>query len=157
TLTSTNGYVGPAALMLEVTNATSPTDKGAQRAYVTVPVQIGPDVPVLRCPDHEVQLVADGPPRSFDIPRLCHAWLPTGLDDSAAQSDATWNPAIDHVDLTQAGAGGRQVVLRAQPAAHAGDTGTVSVKAKGSSESFPIRVRVVSSPPIATVRPAQVE
>ena len=156
-LTSTNGYVGPAALMLEVTNATGPSDKAAQKAYVTVPVQVGPDVPVLRCPDHEVRLVADGPARSFDIPRLCHAWLPTGMDASNAQYEASWDPAIDRVDLNQTGAGGRQVVLRAQPAAQAGATGSVTVKAKGGAESFKIKVRVVSSPPLATLRPVRVE
>ncbi|MFM6848353.1 MAG: fibronectin type III domain-containing protein [Terrabacter sp.] len=156
-LTSTNGYVGPAALMLEVTNSTGTTDKAAQKAYVTVPVQIGPDVPVLRCPDHEVRLVADGPARSFDIPRLCHAWLPTGMDQGNAQYEATWDPAIDRVDLGQSGAGGRQVVLKAQPAAQAGATGSVTVKAKGGAESFKIKVRVVSSPPIATLRPVRVE
>ncbi|CAN7150433.1 fibronectin type III domain-containing protein [Terrabacter sp. LjRoot27] len=156
-LTSTNGYVGPAALMLEVTNATGPADKAAQTTYVTIPVQIGPDVPVLRCPDHEVRLVADGPARTFDIPRLCHAWLPTGMDANNAQYEATWDPAIDRVDLNQAGAGGRQVVLRAQPAAQEGSTGAVTVKAKGGAESYKIKVRVVSAPPAATLRPVRIE
>ncbi|GAA2470030.1 Ig-like domain-containing protein [Terrabacter carboxydivorans] len=157
TLSSTNGYVGPAALMLEVTNAKSPQDKGAQKAYVTIPVQIGPAVPVLRCPDHEVRLVADGPARTVDIPRLCHAWLPTGMSDAQAQYEAKWDQAVDRVDLTQTGAGGRAVVLRAEPAAQAGATGTFTVNAKGGTDSFKIRVRVVSSPPIATVRPAHIE
>ncbi|GAB3063611.1 Ig-like domain-containing protein [Intrasporangium mesophilum] len=156
-LTSTNGYVGPAALMLEVTNSTGINDKSAQRAYVTVPVQIGPDVPVLRCPDHEVLLAADGPARTFDIPRLCHAWLPTGMDDSTAQYAATWDPAADRVGLAQSGAGGRQVSLKAEAGAQAGTTGAVRVMAKGSAESFLIRVRVTSAPPIATMRPVLVE
>jgi len=157
TLTSTNGYVGPAAVMLEVTNATGPADKAAQTAYVTIPVQIGPDVPVLRCPDHEVQLVADGPARSFDIPRLCHAWVPTGMDAGNAQYEAGWSPAVDRVDLTQTGAGGRQVVLRAQAGAQEGATGAVSVKAKGGAETYKVKVRVVSAPPAATLRPVRIE
>ncbi len=157
TLTSLGGYVGPAALMLEVTNATAAGDKTAQTAYVTIPVQIGPDVPVLRCPPYEVRLAADGPARSIDIPRLCHAWLPTGMDHSTARYEASWSPGIDRVDLTQQGAGGRTVVLRAQAGAKAGSTGVVQVKARGGSETFPIRVRVTSEPPIATLRPAHVE
>lgn len=157
TLTSTNGYVGPAALMLEVTNATGPADKTAQTAYVTIPVQIGPEVPVLRCPDHEVQLVADGPARSFDIPRLCHAWLPTGMDAGNAQYDASWSPSVDRVDLSQTGAGGRQVVLRAEAGAQEGATGAVAVKAKGGADTYKIRVRVVSAPPAATLRPIRIE
>ena len=114
-------------------------------------------MPVLRCPDHEVQLVADGPARTFDIPRLCHAWLPTGMDAGNAQYEAAWDPAIDRVDLSQAGAGGRQVVLKAQAAAKEGATGAVTVKAKGGADSFKIKVRVISSPPIATLRPVRIE
>ncbi|WP_374971123.1 Ig-like domain-containing protein [Terrabacter sp. BE26] len=157
TLSSTNGYVGPAALMLEVTNATGPADKAGQTAYVTIPVQIGPDVPVLRCPDHEVRLVADGPARAFDIPRLCHAWVPTGMDAGSAQYEASWSPAVDRVDLAQTGAGGRQVVLRAQAGAQEGATGAVSVKAKGGAETYKVKVRVVSAPPAATLRPVRIE
>lgn len=157
TLTSTNGYVGPAALMLEVTNSTGPTDTAGQTAYVTIPVQVGPDVPVLRCPDTEVELVADGPARRLDIPRVCHAWFPSGQDGSAAVYDAAWERAVDGVELRQQGTGGRELVLEAEPAARAGATGVVMVGAKGSAERFPVRVRVVSSPPIPTLRPARVE
>ncbi|OFE17077.1 hypothetical protein BA895_18060 [Humibacillus sp. DSM 29435] len=156
-LSSTNGYVGPAAVMLEVTNSTGPADKGAQRTYVTVPVQIGPDVPVLRCPDLEVSLAADGPARTVDIPRVCHAWFPSGLDAGSAQYESTWSPAVDRVDLRQAGAGGRQVVLQAQAGAQAGATGAVTINAKGGAEKFKIRVKVTSAPPIASLRPVQIE
>ena len=145
TLTSTNGYVGPAALMLEVTNATGPQDKTAQTAYVTIPVQIGPDVPVLRCPDHEVRLVADGPARHVDIPRLCRAWLPDTLDQSRVRYEAVWDQVVDRVDLSQTGQGGRTVVLEAEPAAQAGSTGTVTIGAKGGAERFTLRVRVTKA------------
>ncbi|MEO6997597.1 MAG: fibronectin type III domain-containing protein, partial [Terracoccus sp.] len=156
-LSSTNGYVGPAAVMLEVTNATGPNDKSAQTAYVTVPVQIGPDVPVLRCPDLEVSLAADGPARTVDIPRVCHAWIPPGMDENSAQYQSAWDPAIDRVSLRQAGAGGRQVVLQAQAGAQAGATGAITVNARGGADRFKIRVRVTSAPPIATLRPVQIE
>ncbi|MDN5765698.1 MAG: Ig-like domain-containing protein [Humibacillus sp.] len=157
TLTSTNGYVGPAAVVLEVTNATGPNDKAAQSAYVTIPVQIGPDVPVLRCPDYEVTLAADGLQRSVDITKICRIWWPAGLDRNKVQFEAKWDPAIDGVDLTQASAGGRQVVFKAQPAAKAGMTGAVTVNARGGAEKFKIRVRVTSAPPLATLRPARVD
>jgi len=157
TLTSTNGYVGPAALMLEVTNAAGPQDTAAQTAYVTIPVQVGPDVPVLRCPSLEVRLAADGPSRSLDIPRLCHAWLPQGLANAKPQYEAVWSERVERVDLTQQGAGGRTVVLKAEPAARPGSTGVVTVRAKGGAERFPIRVRVTEAPPIATLRPAHIE
>ena len=173
TLTSTNGYVGPAALMLEVTNAAGSGDTGAQTTYVTIPVQIGPDIPVLRCPTFAVSILAGGDPRRIDIPRLCHAWLPTGLPESKAAYEASWDPGIDAVNLTQQGVGGRQVVLVAEESAPGGATGAVVVRAKGSSESFKIGVRVIGAPkpeapkadtpdapvpvPIATLRPMRIE
>ncbi|MER7074219.1 fibronectin type III domain-containing protein, partial [Terrabacter sp. NPDC000476] len=152
-LTSTNGYVGPAALMLEVTNATGPGDKSAQTTYVTLQVQIGPDVPVLRCPSFAVSILAGGDPRQIDIPRLCHAWLPSGMDPAKAVYEASWDPGIDQVSLTQQGTGGRQVVLRAEESAPGGATGSVVVKAKGSNESFKIGVRVIGAPPKVAPNP----
>lgn len=157
TLTSTNGYVGPAAVMLEVTNSTGPDDKAAQSTYVTLPVQIGPDIPVLRCPDYEVTLAADGPARTVDITKICRVWWPDGMDRNKAQFEATWDPAIDRVDLRQAAAGGRQVVLQAEPAAQAGATGAVTVNARGGADKFKLRVRVTSAPPVATMRPVQID
>ncbi len=115
-------------------------------------------MPVLRCPDHEVQLAADGPARTVRHP----APVPRVAADrdwtrGSAQYEAAWDPAIDRVDLSQAGAGGRQVVLKAQAAAQAGATGAVTVKAKGGADSFKIKVRVISAPPIATLRPVRIE
>lgn len=69
-LTARDGYVGPAALMLEVTDSTGPDDQAPRTAYLVLPVQVGPLTPLLRCPDWEVNVVADRPPRVVDIPRL---------------------------------------------------------------------------------------
>ena len=80
TLTSKGDYTGPAALMLQVTDSTGDADTAPATAYLSLPVQVGPLTPVLRCPAYGVSLVADGPARTVDVPRLCHAWFPTGLD-----------------------------------------------------------------------------
>ena len=85
TLRSGNDYTGPAALMLEVTDQTGPDDPSAVTAYLSIPVQVGPLTPVLRCPSYAVALVADGPARTVDVPRLCHAWFPTGLDPASVR------------------------------------------------------------------------
>ena len=84
-LTAGRDYNGPAALMLQVTDATGPDDATALTAYVSILVQIGPKLPILRCPDYLVNLVGGGQPRTVDIPRLCHAWLPTGLDPATVE------------------------------------------------------------------------
>ncbi len=79
-LTSQNGYTGPAAVMLEVSDQETLDQKDFRTAYVSIPVQIGPKVPLLRCPDYAVTVNAAGRPRDIDIPTLCHAWLPPGHD-----------------------------------------------------------------------------
>ena len=135
-------YNGPAALMLQVTDATGSgdqdVDQSALTAYVSILVQVGPKLPILRCPDYLVNLVGGGQPRTVDIPRLCHAWLPTGLDPATVEYTASWGQAVPGVDLKREGDGNREVTLSASPTA-SGD-GTMTVAAKDSPESFPIRV-----------------
>ena len=50
-LTAKNDYVGPAALVVEVMDAASNTDPDVLKATISIPVQVGPKTPVLRCPD----------------------------------------------------------------------------------------------------------
>ena len=85
-----------------------------------------------------MNLVGGGQPRTVDIPRLCHAWLPSGLDPATVEYTASWAQAVPGVDLKQGGNGNREVTLTAAPTA-SGD-GAMTVAAKGSAESFPIRV-----------------
>ena len=80
--------------MLQVTDATGPDDAAALTAYVSILVQIGPKLPILRCPDYLVNLVGGGQPRTVDIPRLCHAWLPTGLDPATVEYTSSWAQAV---------------------------------------------------------------
>ena len=138
TLTAGRDYNGPAALMLQVTDATGADDATALTAYVSILVQIGPRLPILRCPDYLVNLVGGGQPRAVDIPRLCHAWLPTGLDPATVEYTASWAQAVPDVDLKQGGTGNREVTLTA--AGTASGDGVMTIAAKGSTESFPIRV-----------------
>ncbi len=137
-LTASKDYNGPAALMLQVTDQTGPDDQAGLTAYLSILVQVGPKVPILRCPDYLVNLVGGGQPRTVDIPRLCHAWLPTGLDPAAAEYTASWSQPVPDVDLKPTGVGNREFVLTA--AAKASGDGAVTVAAVGSKESFPIRV-----------------
>ncbi len=73
-VTGLRDYVGPAAISFQVTNGTSATDPEGQRALLTVPVQVGPETPVLRCPDAEFTVVLGGQSRPISIPELCHVW-----------------------------------------------------------------------------------
>ena len=49
------------------------------------------------------------------------------------------------------------MVLRAQAGAQAGATGAVTINARGGAEKFKVRVKVTSAPPIASLRPVQIE
>lgn len=73
-VSSLKGYVGPAAVSFEVTNGASATDPDGRRALITVPVQVGPETPVLRCPDTEIAVVQGGVSRPISVPELCHVW-----------------------------------------------------------------------------------
>lgn len=155
-LRASNGYAGPAALVLQVTDATGAGDGTALTAYVSIPVQIGPKQPVLRCPDFEVTLFADGPARTVDLPRLCHAWYPDGVDPAGVEYDASWTTAIPDVDLSTTGPGASKIVLKAAPAARGGARGEVGFGIRGAAERFTLRVRIVGAGALS-VRPALVE
>ena len=175
-LTASGGYVGPAAIMLEVTDSTGPDDQAPRTAYLVVPVQVGPLQPLLRCPQWEINVVADAPGRTIDIPRLCSAWFPEGLDPASVEYSATWDAAIDNVTMRQQGQGGRQVLVTAAADALHGAKGSFFVSVAGAAEKFALRVRVTSlradpaaaaaaaagvevppPPPLAVLRPARVE
>ncbi|MBM6544933.1 fibronectin type III domain-containing protein [Janibacter sp. YIM B02568] len=139
-LTSKNGYVGPAALMLEVSDQQSDAQSTAEEkdfgtAYVTIPVQIGPKVPLLRCPvGFDVQLFAGGRARDIDIPSLCHAWVPIGTSLADAQFEARWDDEPRGVRTEQTGDGGRRVIMQAERSAP-GATSILVVRAKGAPEA----------------------
>ncbi len=158
TLTASGGYVGPAALMLEVTDSTGPDDQAPRAAYLVLPVYVGPLEPLLRCPAWEVVLVADGPDRVVDIPRLCAAWFPEGLDPTSVGYAAAWTTPVEQVQLNVGGAGDRLVTLAAGADAVHAARGEFSVGLRGSAQRYPVRVRVVSfkQAPVANTPPGSV-
>ncbi|KGN31179.1 fibronectin-binding protein [Knoellia sinensis KCTC 19936] len=140
TLTSRGGYIGPAALMLEVSDQEAADDKDVRTAYVSIPVQIGPKVPLLRCPDAPLVIAAGGRAREVDIPTYCRAWLPVGMNLDEVEFEAKWDPEAQGAELEQAETGGRLVTLRAGERAPSG-TGSVTVTSPGMpSVKFPVRV-----------------
>lgn len=65
-VTAASGYIGPASIAFHVTNG--------ERALLTVPVQVGPETPVLRCPDTLLTLIVGGNSRPIELTGLCHVW-----------------------------------------------------------------------------------
>ena len=147
TLKSSGGYVGPGAVMLEVTDQESVGQKDFRTAYVSIPVQIGPKVPLLSCPDFSVSLVASGRPRSLDIPTLCHAWLPPGMTFDDVKFDVRWELEPKGVSLDQSGTGGRGVTLKADAGAPTSTNGRVRIQARGADEVSYVKVNVLGLRP----------
>ncbi len=143
-LTSSNGYVGPAAVMVEVTDQDAVDQKDFGTAYVSIPVQVGPKVPLLRCPDGAVTVTAGGLDRTVDIPTFCHAWLPVGMSLDDVTFDTRWETEPD-ADLAVDGPGNRTLTLHAGPDAKS-STGQLSVTSRGLATPSTIAVRVVGAP-----------
>jgi hypothetical protein len=148
-LRSANGYVGPGAVMLEVSDQETLEQKDFRTAYVSIPVQIGPKVPLLRCPDHAITVNAAGRPRELDIPTLCHAWIPPGMSMEDVAFEARWEPEPGGVDLEQSGTGGRSVSVRADRDAPSSANGRIRIQARGADEVSHVRVTVVGLAPKA--------
>ncbi|MFC7490603.1 MULTISPECIES: Ig-like domain-containing protein [unclassified Knoellia] len=146
TLTSSGGYVGPASVMFEVTDQMTDDQKDVHTAYVSVPVQIGPRVPLLRCPAAAVTVLAGGLPRSLDLPTLCRVWLPVGMsmDDIVFTSD--WEREASDVRLERSGTGERILTVSAGSDARSGK-GVLRVGVEGSDIAAKVNVTVVGRPP----------
>ncbi len=142
-LTSSNGYVGPAAVMLEVTDQSAVDQKDFGTAYVSVPVQVGPLVPLLRCPDGAVTVTAGGLDRTVDIPTVCHAWLPVGMTLDDVDFEARWQTEAD-ADLEVGGEGNRRLTLHADADAQT-STGKVEISSRGMERPSTLTVRVVGA------------
>ena len=71
------GYTGPGAVTVQVYDGATMQDPHGNTATLTIPAQVGPDVPILRCPQDPIQVVEGGAPVSYDIGQLCHVWVDT--------------------------------------------------------------------------------
>ena len=145
TLTSSGGYVGPASAMFEVTDQMSDDQKDVHTAYVSVPVQIGPKVPLLRCPTTAVTVLAGGLPRAVDLPTLCRVWLPVGMSMDEVAFTSDWEREAADVELKRDGTGDRVVTLSAGSGARSGK-GALKVGVKGSDLTGIVNVTVLGDP-----------
>ncbi|HVV75121.1 MAG TPA: Ig-like domain-containing protein [Mycobacteriales bacterium] len=99
TIQSIGHYVGPAAVTFVVYDGRSLEDRNGKTATLTLPVQIGPFVPVLSCPRSPLVITAGNPALSYDIASLCHVWTPDGYAKNVSYS-AHASPGINGVDVS---------------------------------------------------------
>jgi hypothetical protein len=135
------GYVGPAAITFEVTNGASLTE--GVKAMITIPVQVGPPTPVLRCPVTPLTLVAGGSTSEIDVATVCHIWLADPATRGSLSFGAKWAQQAEGVDV-QAGA---KLSLTAAGSAPLGAEGTLTITVEGT-EATPatLAVRVIAAP-----------
>lgn len=152
TLTTKNGYVGPGSVTLRVMDANSHTEEGVQEAVITIPVQVGPKTPVLRCPSETQLVMQGGEAKDLDITTLCHVWSPNPDELPTLAYTATWATPIAGVTAT---GGGHKVTVQAAGSAMERATGVLTVGIDGSQAkpaSLNIAVQPAPKPRLASQR-----
>lgn len=149
TVTGAAGYIGPGAVVAEFTDGKTLDDPQGITTFVSIPVQVGPETPVLRCPTEPVPVVRGGREVPKDITSFCSVWSPN--QDMAAKLtfEGTWTTPLEGVKITN----GRSLVIDASSDATPGQAGVISVTAAGTkATASPMNV-VVQEAPLATLSP----
>lgn len=145
------GYTGPAAVTFQVTDGSSLTDPHAQTAIVSVPVQVGKQAPVLRCPSSPITLIEGGPTTSLNVVSVCHVWVADRDSLASLAFTASWKTAVAGVEL--GGSGSHTITATAGGAAKPGATGVISVTARGfaAAADIPVVVQSAAPPSLAAI------
>jgi hypothetical protein len=149
TLTSADDYTGPGAVTMQVTDGADVSDPDGKVATVSIPVQVGPVTPVLRCPESD-QTIRQGTKKSFDVRTLCHIWPA----DTAAVFEYEWITPIDNVSFDDSDSG--TLRLTAGGAARPGDVGRIKVRLAGESAESELEL-VVREAPRPKINPITLE
>ena len=142
-VSATDDYAGPAAVVFEVTTGSSVDDPNGVRAVLSVPVQVGEDTPILRCPDEPIEIAQDQS-IELDIAALCHVWTPTPDDLARISFDADWQSSVDGLSIIEPS--GPTITVGADADATPGIDATMLVSS-GDSDQSELRFVVVEAPP----------
>lgn len=153
TAVAAGGYRGPAAITMTVTDGLSAADPKGLVRVLMLPVQVGADVPVLRCPTDPLAVVVDDS-ISLDLDSYCALWVA----DGDSQTAVNFSVAPTSLPSVSASVNGHVMKVSASPNATAGTTGTIRVTPSGSGgdgDAVTIPVTVVTAPP-DVLHPVQV-
>lgn len=149
TVTGAAGYIGPGAVVAEFTNGKSLDDPEGIKTFVSIPVQVGPETPVLRCPSDVIPVIRGGKEATRDITSFCSVWAPTAEMGKSLEFEGTWATPLDGVSLK----GGRTLTIDASSDAKPGATAVINVTATGTKATpSPLNV-IVQEAPKATLSP----
>jgi hypothetical protein len=154
-LTAIGDYVGPGALVFEVTDGESLTDPDGRTTVVSIPVQVGPQTPVLHCPTEPLGVVQGGSIVTVDVTAVCHVWVADPDTRPGLRYSATWSDSAEGIDL--GGSGEHSLTLAADSNAVPGTTGVVQVGVE-DTDATPVSLPVVVlAAPLPAVSPAVVD
>jgi hypothetical protein len=137
-------YAGPGAVSVQVYDGATLQDKHGYTETVTIPVQVGPDVPVLRCPQDALDVAEGGAPQSYNIGQLCHVWVDTTIAAAAPRYTLAWSRQPGGVDA--AVTGGTVLELAGASNAAPGTTGTLRIIPSGATTGGTLNVEVIQTP-----------
>lgn len=149
TVTASADYVGPASVTFEVIDGDP--ESGGRTAIITIPVQVGPATPVLRCPPSTQRLVQGGAPVNLRISAVCSVWTPNPADAETLEYSAELAGGLPDV---QASGDVGTVTVVAGSNAVPGSTGVLRIGVAGSPATpQEVTVEVVAAPkPTLVVR-----
>ena len=147
TLTGTAGYEGPAALTVDVTDGTSASDPQGRTAVLSIPVQVGPPTPVLRCPTTPISLIEGAAPVDLSLASVCAVWTPTTNGAASLSFSAHWTAQPANVSFSWGDATHQVLVVTPGSAAQPGSTGKITLGVSGSTATAVLSVDVVAAPP----------
>jgi large repetitive protein len=139
-------YAGPGAVTVQVYDGASLQDRNGQTTTVTIPVQVGPDVPLLRCPQAALPVIEGGHAQVYDIGLLCHVWVDTTVATRPPSYTAAWTRPASGVSAQAAGG---TLTLSAGSGARPGATGSLRITPIGATAGGTVAVAVTAAPPPA--------
>jgi hypothetical protein len=151
TVRAEGAYQGPGAVTVQVYDGATIQDPTGHVATLTIPAQVGRDVPILRCPTgpgNVISLVEGGAAVTYNIGLLCHVWTDTTVNTAPPRYTVSWAMPLNGVTATVTG-GGTSLQLQAGTAAGHG-TGVLKITPVGGTTATAanmLTITVIPAPP----------
>lgn len=146
TLSDLGGYIGPGDLTVQVTDGKSSSDPHGQVSVVSIPVQVGPPTPVIRCPASPVPVIEGGQPVGLTVASECQVWTPVAGQATSLSFSASWTSPVPGVSLSWKNSR-RVLVLTAGSSSDQG-TGRIHITVPGTTAASDLSISVQRPSPM---------